>query len=61
MDHPYLAPVKEFAAKRRAEEMGAYPILPPPATAVEAADADPAAAEVASKESVPVAGAGIRT
>ncbi len=29
LDHPWLAPVREFAAKRRAEEMGTYAILPP--------------------------------
>jgi serine/threonine protein kinase len=29
LDHPWLAPVRDFAAKRRAEEMGTYSILPP--------------------------------
>jgi hypothetical protein len=33
LDHPWLAPVREFAAKRRAEEMGTYPLLPPPSEA----------------------------
>lgn len=37
LDHPYLAPVKDFAARRRAEEMGTYAILPPISSATAAA------------------------
>ena len=33
LDHPWLAPVREFAAKRRAEEMGTTPIAHAPSSA----------------------------
>jgi hypothetical protein len=53
LDHPWLAPVKEFAAKRRAEEMGTYPIPPLAPSSVAEAGKESAAAS-----SAPAAGAG---
>lgn len=40
LDHPWLAPVKEFAARRRAEEMGTYAIMPPIADAAAATEGE---------------------
>lgn len=40
LDHPWLAPVREFAARRRAEEMGTVPVPTGPGAAGLLADID---------------------